>query len=135
MNPDLLARAVALAQQTGHVLLATVSADGIPHLAAAGPLALDAAGRVLVTEWFCPQTVANLRGPRHPIAIVAWDAARDAGYQLLGVVQGETEVAFLDGYAPRVEAQHPVPQVREQLAVQVERVLDFRLAPHTDREE
>lgn len=47
MNPDLLARAVALARQTGHVLLATVSADGIPHLAAAGPIALDAAGRVL----------------------------------------------------------------------------------------
>ena len=30
MNPDLLSRAVALAKQTGHVLLATVSADGVP---------------------------------------------------------------------------------------------------------
>lgn len=131
MNPATLQAAVSLAARLGHVFVATVGADGMPHLAAAGKIAL--VGEVLeVSAWFCPATVANLRQNR-AVSLVVWEPASDQGYQLLGQTERVEEVAIMDGFLPREEAR-PLPQVERKLVVRVERILDFRHAPHSDIE-
>jgi hypothetical protein len=49
-------QAVALAQKLRHVFVATTDGKGLPHVAAAGKMALTAQGRVAVAAWFCPMT-------------------------------------------------------------------------------
>ncbi len=132
MKTEILTKAVELAGKIGHVLVATVGADGMPHIAAAGQVA-QAAGRLEVTAWFCPVTVVNLQGSP-TVAVVVWDPGRDLGYQLLGRAEEVSEVAQLDGYLPALEEHHPQPQVERKLVIKVERILDFRHAPHSDSE-
>ena len=100
----------------------------------AGELRLTPAGQLAIAAWFCPGTVINLQHNRR-IAIVVWDAAEDTGYQLVGEVEKVEESAFLNGYAPQVEGSSPSPQVERQLLVRVDKVIDFRHAPHSDVEE
>ena len=133
-NTKTIQRAVALADRLQHVFVATADSKGLPHVAAAGELRLTPAGQLAVAAWFCPGTVINLQDNRR-IAIVVWDAAEDTGYQLVGEVEKVEESAFLNGYAPRVEGSAPSPQVERQLLVRVDRVIDFRCAPHSDVEE
>jgi pyridoxine/pyridoxamine 5'-phosphate oxidase len=134
MSEDAVRRAVELAQEVGHVLVATTDARGQPHLAAAGSVGLDDRGRLTVGEWFCPGTVANLDENRR-VSIVVWKAATDEGHQLLGEVEEVKELAVMDGYAPDLEEAQPAPQVERQLVIRVDTVLDFRRAPHSDTEE
>ena len=42
------------------------------------------------------------------------------------------DLAVLDGYIPKVEVAHPLPQTEKQLLIKVEKILDFSLAPHCD---
>ena len=133
-NTKTIQRAVALADRLQHVFVATADSKGLPHVAAAGELRLTPAGQLAIAAWFCPGTVINLQDNRR-IAIVVWDAAEDTGYQLVGEVEKVEESAFLNGYAPRVEGSAPSPQVERQLLVRVDRVIDFRCAPHSDVEE
>ena len=126
-----LSRAERLAAKTGHVFIATADAKGWPHLAAARRLDITRDGHARLTEWFCPGTVANLQvNPR--LAIVVWDATTDAGYQIIGELESIKDVGVLDGYSPREEKRHPVPQIERQLLVHIDRVVDFTRAPHTD---
>jgi len=134
MKPDSLADAVNLAREIGHVFVATADATAMPHIAAAGRLAPAPNRCVTVTEWFCPGTVANLQQNKH-VAIVVWNRDSDTGYQLIGEVQESRDLGILDGYAPALEGRPPLPQVQRQLLIKVERILDFKLAPHSDTED
>jgi hypothetical protein len=134
MSKAAVQRAVELAQEMGHVFVATADSPGQPHLAAAGSVGLDDQGRLTVGEWFCPGTVSNLEQNRR-IAVVVWSPATDEGHQLLGEVEEVKELAVMDGYAPELEAAEPGPQVERQLVIRVDTVLDFSRAPHSDIEE
>ncbi len=132
MESQTLKEAVHLAQKLQHIFVATADPQGTPHMAAAGKLALAAEGRVVVSAWFCPTTVANLEGNRR-VALVIWDSVADKGYQLLGETEDVEERAMMDGLAPGKD--RPIPQVERALLVRVEKIIDFTHAPHSDLEE
>ena len=88
---------------------------------------------MLVSEWFCPGTLENLQDDPK-ISIVAWDPEKDEGYQVIGTVEEVREVAVMDGFTPAVEKVESMPQVERELIIKVERILEFSLAPHTDRD-
>ncbi len=134
MNVEILKKAEQLAAKAGHVFVATADSKGWPHVAAAGRLALTPEKHVIVTEWFCPGTMANLQAnPR--LSLVVWDPATDTGYQLIGELEEMKDLGMLDGYAPKVEGKTPVPQVERQLLIHIDKVIGFKRAPHTDVEE
>ncbi len=131
MNPAALDQAVALVGRTGNVLVATADEAGRPHVAAAGSIIAEGHERIAVREWFCPGTVEDLQANSR-ISIVAWDAASDEGYQVLGQVERVDDSATMDGYIPGAP---PVPQVQKRLIIRPQRVLAFSQAPHSDTEE
>ena len=134
MNMEILKNVEQLAAKAGHVFVATADPKGWPHVAAGGRLALTPEKHVVVTEWFCPGTMANLQAnPR--LSLVVWDSAADVGYQLIGELEEIKDLGVLDGYAPQIEGKTPVPQVERQLLVHIDRVIEFKHAPHTDVEE
>jgi hypothetical protein len=61
MNPDTLQKVIRLAENLEYFLIATVSPEGQPHIAAAGELSFTGGGSVEITDWFCLETVHNLR--------------------------------------------------------------------------
>lgn len=124
--------AAALAEWTG-VLVATADADGLPHVAVADRVEPAGEGRIAVTYWFCPGTLANVSAnPR--ISIVVWSREVREGYQILGTLDAMEDAGMLDGYSPRIDSDEPMPQVRERLVIRVENVLSFSGAPHSDLE-
>jgi hypothetical protein len=130
MNGEVLQAAVALSERVGHAFVTTASAEGLPHLAAAGRLPLNLEGRVVVTEWFCSRTMENLRENRLA-TLVVWDPETDAGHQLFGEVEAVNDLAMLDGYSGD-ESVFEVPQVERELVIRVEEVSGFRQGPHSD---
>jgi predicted pyridoxine 5'-phosphate oxidase superfamily flavin-nucleotide-binding protein len=120
-------------ERAQRVLVATASAEGEPHIAVASNFALATEGQVVVTEWFCPTTVANL-AENPEIAVVIWDPTADVGYQIVGRLDRLTERAVADGYLPGEEALD-IPQVDRDLWIRVEKILSFTEGPHTDRPE
>ncbi len=132
MDAETLRSLLEIARR-GNIFVATAGAEGLPHVAAAGRLDRAEDGCVAVTEWFCPGTLANLQ-VNSRVAIVAWDPTVDLGYQLLGEVTKVEDVGILDGYAPTAGGAENFPQVKRRLLVRVDAVLDFRQAPHTDKE-
>ena len=133
MNKETLQKAVELAEEVGHVVVATADATGLPHLAAASKLSAGSDGQVTVAGWFCPGTAANVDQNRH-ISLVVWDPTADEGYQLVGRVEHMVEIGVLDGYAPEVEGERLLPQVERALVVRVDRTLRFTPAPHSDED-
>ncbi|MDO8492013.1 MAG: pyridoxamine 5'-phosphate oxidase family protein [Dehalococcoidia bacterium] len=134
MKSGALDRALILAGEVKHIFVATADVHGWPHVAAAGRIALTPENHVLVSEWFCPGTVANLHvNPR--LSIVVWDANRDAGYQIVGELEEIRDLGMLDGFAPSVEGKRRFPQVERQLLVHVDRIIEFKRSPHTDVED
>jgi hypothetical protein len=70
MDVEILKRAEQIAAKAGHVFIATADARGWPHVAAAGSLALTPESQLVVTEWFCPGTMANLQvNPRLSLVV------------------------------------------------------------------
>jgi hypothetical protein len=136
MKAEMLRESVRLAQAAGFVMIATSDVHGMPHITAAGRLELtdENEADVAVTEWFCPGTVANLQKNKR-ISIVVWTKKLQTGYQLLGELTGVQDIGVLDGYSPKREADHPLPQVEKRLLVKVEKILEFRLGPHSDVED
>ena len=132
MKTETLRQAVELAGKLGHLLVATVGLDGMPHVAAAGKISQNGES-VEVTAWFCPATVENLRSSK-AVALVVWDPESDRGYQLLGRAEEVTEVAQLDGYLPELEDRTTLPQVERRLLIRVKAILVFRHGPHSDIE-
>jgi hypothetical protein len=128
-----LSKALSLYERVGRVFVATASAEGKPHIAVAGKLALATRDQVVVTEWFCPTTMANLaESPR--IALVIWDGPSDVGYQITGELEQIIERAVANGYLPG-EEERAVPQVERDLWIRVEEMLPFTEGPHTDQPE
>jgi len=82
MNPAKLREAEQLAGRIGHVFIATADSNGQPHIAAAGKLAQTPEKHLMLTEWFCPRTLANLQMNSH-LSIVIWDPDVDSGYQII----------------------------------------------------
>ncbi|MEE8328761.1 MAG: pyridoxamine 5'-phosphate oxidase family protein [Thermodesulfovibrionia bacterium] len=133
MRIEALNKFITLAEELGHVFVATADVNGLPHLAAAGELMLTPEGYVEVTSWFCPATVDNL-GVNQNVALVVWDAKTDKGYQLLGKTEKMEDLHMINGYAPEIESKSPVPQVERKLIIKVDTIIDFKHAPHTDTE-
>ena len=133
MNPEPLGKTIALAQNIGHVLVATADSKGLPHVAPADKMTLlPEEKKVTVEAWFCRGTVANLQSNRQ-IALVTWDSKADKGYQVLGVTEGVEDTALLDGLAPGLESM--LPQGEKRLYIRVAKVIAFQHAPHTDQEQ
>ena len=129
----MLRQVEALARSGGRIDVATVAADGTPHVATASRLTCRGDRHMDVVAWFCPTTTANLWTNSH-IAVVVRAQETGKGYQLLGHVEGIAEEAMLDGYAPQFEAGPPTAQAQRELRVAVERVLEFMPTHHADRE-
>lgn len=134
MKAEELEKVIRFAKDLGYVLIATADRKGMPHMAAAGKLEYAGGQNVAVREWFCPGTVANL-DVNKSISIVAWRRKSDIGYQLLGTTTKIFDVDVLDGYAPEAERMPPSPQIERELLIKVDKILEFKLAPHTDLEE
>ena len=45
------------------------------------------------------------------------------------------DLEMLNGYSPDLEKKEPIPQVERELVVQVDQILEFKIAPHSDLEE
>ena len=134
MNAEKLAEAVRLAKKAGHVLVATADARGMPHVTAAGRLEPAGNSAVAVTEWFCPGTVSNLQKNK-AVSVVVWTKPLERGLQLLGYLEAVQDLGVLDGFAPAVEKDHPMPQIEKRVVIKVEKVLEFCLGPHSDVED
>ncbi len=134
MKNELIEEAVNIGQELGYVFLTTADTNGIPHLTVATRIDITPKGQLTVAGWFCPGTVANLEN-NPSIGVTVWDKERDAGYQLLGKREALREIAILDGYDPKLEKGPPSPQVERELVMHVEKVLEFKKAPHSDLEE
>jgi hypothetical protein len=131
MNTEILRKAELLASKVGYVFISTADLHGWPHITVAGRLANIRENHVLLTEWFCPGTMNNLQvNPR--VSLVIWDSSSDTGYQLLGELEEIKELGILDGYSPKVEAKTKIPQIERQLLVHIDKILEFKRAPHTD---
>ncbi len=134
MNAQMLQEAVSLAQEVGHVWLATADANKKPHIAAAGKIRFADGIRVAVTEWFCPGTLANL-SDNGSVAVVVWKPDADLGYQLTGRLEKIKDLSILDGYEPLIEQRQILPQVQREILIRVDKVTLFKLGPHSDQEE
>lgn len=134
MRQDKFREVAAFTEKAGPVFIATADAKGLPHIAAAGKLAFASSELLTVSGWFCPQTVTNLSQGNYGIAVVTWDAKTDSGFQLLGRLKEMRELGVLDGYAANVESRTALPQVHWELSVQVDKIIEFKHAPHSDIE-
>ncbi len=134
MNNEKIKEAVQLAKKAGHVFLATADKNGLPHISAAGKISMEKDGKVSVTEWFCPGTLANLQVNKN-VSIAIWDKKADMGFQLLGKLELIRDLEIMDGFTPSIESKKPLPQVEKQLLVKVKKILEFKLAPHSDMED
>jgi hypothetical protein len=120
----------------GRALLFVATSDekGVPHIAAAKSISKPEEGRIAVTDWFCPETVVNAAGGR-PVSIVIWDSVRDEGHQIVGRIAAVEELAIMNGYLPGEDEKNSLPQQERRLIIDVEKVMAFRQAPHSDVEE
>jgi hypothetical protein len=134
MKTTALDKAVELANKVGYVFISTADAGCRPHVAVARTLALKDPGRIEVNEWFCPGTMSNLQKNSH-VSIVVWNAKTDTGYQLLGDMEHVADIGMLDGYTPDMKSKFNLPQIKSQLIIKVNKITDFKSAPHTDVEE
>ncbi len=133
MNIELLNTVAELAEELGHIFIATSNTEGVAHLAASGKLELNHEGMIEVTSWFCPVTVDNLNTNSN-VTLLVWDAKTDKGYQLIGEQVKVEELHMLNGYAPDIENKSPIPQIERKLIVRVNKITEFKHAPHADIE-
>ena len=134
MKMERLEKAVGLSRRIGFLCVATADRSGMPHIATAGKMELADEGYLAIREWFCPGTMANLQTNKF-VSIVVWDRDSDSGYQMLGTVEGIEELDILNGYAPDLESEPPLPQVERRLLIKVQKIADFKLGPHSDAED
>jgi hypothetical protein len=129
---ELIRKAVDMANRVGYALVATSDRNGLAHVAASRRVEAEPGNRVAVSEWFCPGTLANLQ-ENPQISVVVWDPASDKGYQVIGKSVALEDTAMMDGFSPAVE-ENPPPQVERKIRIEVNRILDFSHAPHSDQE-
>lgn len=114
----------------GTATVASVDADGRPHLAPArGIKALDGE-HLLFENWFCQTTLRNVERNRQvALSVTARDSA--SGYQFYGRVVHGYDVALLDGNAPETAPMSDL-QALTRLVVKVEEVSAFCSGIHSD---
>lgn len=134
MKMEKLEKAVGLSQKTGFICIATADRKGIPHIATAGKIELADEACLAIRELFCPGTLTNLETNKF-VSIVVWNRDSDNGYQMLGTLKGIEELGILNGYAPGLESEPPLPQVERQLLIKVQKITGFKLGPHSDAED
>ena len=131
MNAKKFERAIALGKRVEHFFLAWVGADGFPYVNSARQIEQVAENQFAIEEWICPLTVKHLsENPK--IAVLIWDPAFDDGYEILGEVLVFEGQAFLNGFAPEVEGDAYLPQVKRKLIIRAEKITAFSHALRCD---
>jgi len=131
MNDKKLERAIALGKRVEHFFLALVGADGFPYVNSARHLEQVAEDQFAIEEWICPLTVKHLsENPK--MAVLIWDPASDDGYEILGELLMFESQAFLNGFAPEMEENIYLPQVKRRLIIRAEKITAFSHALRCD---
>ncbi len=131
MDPKKLDQAIALGKKVEHFFIAVVDGKGVPYVNSARQIEQEADHQFAIEEWICPLTVTNLsENPK--LAVLIWDPATDDGYEILGEVLMFEGQAFLNGFAPEVEENAYLPQVRRRLIIRAERITAFSHALRCD---
>ena len=113
-------------------IVASTDDAGYPHLAAASGLQVPDGSTLLFENWSCETTLQNVsRNTRVAVAVTAADG--QTGYQIIGRVRRLVEEAILNGYAPDLE-KPGTPQALIQLEIEVEKVMEFSVRMHSDRD-
>jgi len=133
MNSAKFREVEQLAAKVGHVFVDTADSNGQPHIAAAGKLAQTPEKHLMITEWFCPRTLANLQ-MNSRLSIVIWDPEVDSGYQIIAELEAIKDIGIIDGYS-KSQVIPSIPQVERQLLLHVDKILEFKRSPHADLEE
>ena len=133
MNPKLLQEAEKLAAEVGHVFVATADPSGKTHIAAARTLSITPENEVIIADWFCPETMQNLCS-NHFLTIVTWNPATDYGFQISGELVDLKELGMMNGYLPEMES-HPIPQIERQMVIRADKIIEFKIQPHSDVEQ
>jgi len=113
-------------------IVASTGDAGYPHLAAASGLRVPDGSTLLFENWSCETTLQNVSlNPKVAVAVTAADGK--TGYQIIGRVRRLVEEAILNGYAPDLE-KPGTPQALIQLEIEVEKVMEFSVRMHSDRD-
>jgi len=131
MNGKKLEQAIELGKRVEHFFLALVGADGFPYVNSARQIEQVAENQFAIEEWICPLTVKHL-GENPKMAVLIWDPASDDGYEILGEVLMFESQAFLNGFAPEVEEDDYLPQVKRKLIIRAEKITAFSHALRCD---
>ena len=131
MNREALREAARMGHDSQRVLIATADCGGLPHVAVAMEIRHAVDDLVQVQAWFCPGTLENL--VVNPwVSLVAWNTARDQGYQMIGRFETMQELSVLNEAPALGERVYPSPQVKWQITVRVIKILGFARGSHTD---
>jgi hypothetical protein len=128
MNSGTLQDAVELGRRLGHFFVAWAGAAGFPHVSAARQIEPVSANQFAIEEWTCPLSLQRLSA-NPKIAVFIWDSSADEGYRILGEVLMLENQAVVNGFAPQVEANAHLPQVKRKLIIRAESIAAFRHAP------
>jgi hypothetical protein len=131
LKADRLERAIRLGKKLEHFFITLVGKDGFPYVNSAREIERVANNQLAIDEWICPLTVMHLsENPK--MAVLIWDPKTDDGYEILGEVLMFEGQEFLNGYAPEVEENSYVPQVKRRLILRAERITAFSHALRCD---
>lgn len=131
MNAKKLERAIELGKRVEHFFMSLVGADGFPYVNSARQIEQVAENQFAIEEWICPLTVKQLsENPK--MAVLIWDPAADDGYEILGEVLMFESQAFVNGFAPEVEEDAYLPQVKRKLIIRAEKITAFSHALRCD---
>ena len=121
MNGKKLERAIELGKRVEHFFLALVGVDGFPYVNSGREIEQVAENQFAIDEWICPLTVKHLsENPK--MAVLIWDPTADDGYEILDEVLMFESQAFLNGFAPEVEEDAYLPQVKRKLIIRAEKI-------------
>ena len=105
--------------------------DNLPYVNSAREIEQVSENQFAIEEWICPLTVKHLReNPK--MAVLIWDPASDDGYEILGEAFMFESQAILNGFAPEVEEDAHLPQVKRKLIIRAEKITAFSHALRCD---
>jgi hypothetical protein len=131
VNNRKLERAIALGKRVEHFFVALVGSGGFPYVNSAHQIEQVAENQFTIEEWICPLTVQHLReNPK--IAVLIWDPVTEDGYEIFGEVLMFEGQAILNGFAPEVEVNAYLPQVKRRLIIRAEKITAFSHALRCD---
>jgi hypothetical protein len=131
MDSKKLEQAIALGKRLEHFFVAWVGTEGFPYVNSARRIEQVAENQFAVEEWICPLTIKHL-SENSKMAVLIWDPASDDGYEILGEVLMFESQAYLNGFAPEVEKDAYLPQVKRKLIVRAEKITAFTHALRCD---